>query len=153
VTARSFEATVELGDRAGLSITVPFDPTEAWGARRRHYVRGTLNGAEFRGSLGVRSGRVFMPLNQELRRRAGVAAGDVVAVTMDADEAAEAEVPADLAGALSAAPAARECFEGLTPFQRGQYVAWVSEARRPETRAARVREAVELLAAGVRQRR
>ena len=94
-----------------------------------------------------------MPLNRELQRRAAVAAGDVVPVTMDADEAAEAEVPADLAGMLAAAPAARRCFDSLSPFQRAQYVGWVVEARRAETRAARVREAVELLAAGVRQRR
>src|SRR5436190_1091439 len=79
------------------------------GARRRHYARGTLNGADFRGSLGARSSRHFMPLNRELQRRAAVAAGDVVPVTMDADEAAEAEVPADLAGMLAAAPAARRC--------------------------------------------
>ena len=152
MTARTFEARAEPGDRGGLSITVPFDPGEAWGERRRHYVRGTVNGAAFRGSLGARSGRFFMPLNRELQQRAGVAAGDAVAVVMDADEAEELEVPDDLAAALAAAPAARDFFAGLSPFNRNQYVGWIVQARREETRAARVREAIELLAAGVRQR-
>lgn len=152
MTARTFDATAEPGDRGGLSITVPFDPRETWGPRRRHYVRGTLNGTEFRGSLGVRSGRFYMPLNKELQHRARIVAGDTVVVTMGADEAEELEVPEDLAAALAAAPGARDFFESLTPFNRNQYVGWIVQAKRAETRAARIREAIELLRVGVRQR-
>lgn len=58
--------------------------------------------------------------------------------------------PPELQAALSRHRAAREQFERLTAAQRRQYVAWILLAKRPETRARRVRAAVERLAQGKR---
>lgn len=51
-------------------------------------------------------------------------------------------VPEDLAAALSAAPGATEGFAGLTKSQRQMSVYWISMAKRPETRAARIAKVV-----------
>jgi len=51
------------------------------------------------------------------------------------------EVRADVL--LVADPAARETFDGLAPGQRKEWVRWVTEAKRPETRADRVVKAAE----------
>jgi uncharacterized protein YdeI (YjbR/CyaY-like superfamily) len=55
----------------------------------------------------------------------------------------------DLAAALS--PAARTFFDGLAPGQRREYLEWITEAKRPETRAKRVAQAAEWLGEGKRR--
>ena len=58
-------------------------------------------------------------------------------------DAAEAGlVPADLAAALAANPAAQQHFAAFAPSARKMLLTWVLGARRPETRAARVAETV-----------
>jgi uncharacterized protein YdeI (YjbR/CyaY-like superfamily) len=52
-------------------------------------------------------------------------------------------VPADLAAALDARPAAREHWDTFSPSDRRALLAWIVQARRPETRAARVAEAAD----------
>jgi len=63
----------------------------------------------------------------------------------------EAETPADLASALAANDAARATFEAFPPSCRREYVEWVVDAKRPETRARRVAQAVEWMAEGKRR--
>ncbi|MBE1497398.1 uncharacterized protein YdeI (YjbR/CyaY-like superfamily) [Amycolatopsis lexingtonensis] len=55
------------------------------------------------------------------------------------------EVPEELAAALAAAPDAAAAFEALPPSHRREYVQWVAEAKKPETRVSRARKAVERL--------
>jgi uncharacterized protein YdeI (YjbR/CyaY-like superfamily) len=60
----------------------------------------------------------------------------------------ELETPADLDSALAANPAARATFDGFAPSSRRDYVQWVIEAKRPETREKRIKQAVEWMAEG-----
>lgn len=57
-------------------------------------------------------------------------------------------VPAELSAALAAAPAARATFEGFAPSHRRDYCEWIGEAKRPETRARRVAQAIAWLGEG-----
>ncbi len=59
--------------------------------------------------------------------------------------------PHDLAAALSDAPAARAAFDAFPPGCRREYIDWIVEAKRPETRARRVAEAVAWMAEGKRR--
>jgi uncharacterized protein YdeI (YjbR/CyaY-like superfamily) len=61
------------------------------------------------------------------------------------------EMPDDLKAALEAAPKAAMTFESFPPSCRREYVEWVVEAKRPETRAKRVAQAVEWMAEGKRR--
>jgi uncharacterized protein YdeI (YjbR/CyaY-like superfamily) len=61
---------------------------------------------------------------------------------------ATAELPADLAEAIAADGAASTMFELLTAGNRYALIYRVNQAKRPETRARRVREFVEMLARG-----
>ncbi len=56
--------------------------------------------------------------------------------------------PDDLRTALDALPRAAATFDGFTPSCRRDYVEWVVEAKRPETRAKRIAQAVEWMAEG-----
>lgn len=59
-----------------------------------------------------------------------------------------AEVPADLAAALKKSAKARATFEGFPPSHRREYVEWIVEAKRDETRQRRIAQAVEWHAEG-----
>ncbi|MGN6500288.1 MAG: YdeI/OmpD-associated family protein, partial [Tsuneonella sp.] len=61
---------------------------------------------------------------------------------------AEIAMPDDFAAALSADPKARAAFEGFPPGARREYLEWITEAKRPETRAKRIAQAAEWLAEG-----
>ena len=60
----------------------------------------------------------------------------------------ELPVPDELAAALAEAPAAKAVFDGFSPSNRRDYCEWIGEAKRPETRAARVAQAIEWMAEG-----
>ncbi|WP_442678536.1 YdeI/OmpD-associated family protein [Sphingomonas sp. ASY06-1R] len=57
-------------------------------------------------------------------------------------------VPEALATALAAAPAAKSTFEGFSASNRRDYCEWIGEAKRAETQAARVAQAIAWLAEG-----
>jgi uncharacterized protein YdeI (YjbR/CyaY-like superfamily) len=64
------------------------------------------------------------------------------------DSPTTATVPEDFARALAARPGALEFFESLVKTKRYSFLYRIRDAKRPETRAKRVAEYVELLAEG-----
>jgi uncharacterized protein YdeI (YjbR/CyaY-like superfamily) len=62
------------------------------------------------------------------------------------------EVPDDLAAALAATPPAAANFAAFPPSARKQNLAWIAFARRPETRATRIRQVAEAAARNERAR-
>jgi uncharacterized protein YdeI (YjbR/CyaY-like superfamily) len=58
------------------------------------------------------------------------------------------EPPEDLVRALARDKRARATFEGLSPSHRREYVEWILEAKREETRKRRLAQAVAWLAEG-----
>lgn len=62
-----------------------------------------------------------------------------------------AEKPADLAAALRRSAAARRFYDGLAPGQQREYIEWIAEAKRDETRQRRVAQTVAWLAEGKRR--
>lgn len=60
-------------------------------------------------------------------------------------------VPQDMRAAIDAVAAARATFDGFPPSSRREYVEWVTEAKRDETRSKRLAQTVEWLAEGKRR--
>ncbi len=61
------------------------------------------------------------------------------------------EMPDDVGAALAANSAATQYWEGLAPSHRYEYLDWITEAKREETRAKRIGQALEWLAEGKRR--
>ena len=61
------------------------------------------------------------------------------------------EAPEDLLAALRTNAKARATYEGFPPSCKREYVEWITEAKRAETRAKRVAQTVEWLAEGKRR--
>ena len=63
----------------------------------------------------------------------------------------EADVPPELAEALAQDDLASATFDGFPPSARRDYCDWIAEAKRPETKAKRVAEAVGWIREGKRR--
>ena len=116
-------------------------------------VKGTINGHPFRATLepdGQRSH--WLKVNRKMREAAGAEVGEVVTLEiMSAGAEPEPRVPADLRKALAAAPKARALWSDITPIARRVWIHWITSAKRPETRARRIENACDMLAAGKRR--
>lgn len=60
-------------------------------------------------------------------------------------------VPQDLQAAIDANPAAAATFAAFPPSCRREYVEWITEAKRDETRTKRLNQAIEWMAEGKRR--
>jgi Bacteriocin-protection, YdeI or OmpD-Associated/Domain of unknown function (DUF1905) len=148
-----FRATVDLHGKTATGIEVPDDVVAALGAGNRPAVTVTVGGHSYRTTATRMGGRFLIPLSAENRTAAGVAAGDEIDVDIEPDTAPrEVEVPADLAEALARDEAAKTTFDALAFTHRKEWVRWVAEAKKAETRAARLAKTIEALHAGQRTR-
>jgi hypothetical protein len=146
-----FRATVILGGKTATGIQVPDDVVEKLGAGKRPPVVVTIGGYAYRTTVAPMGGAFWIPLAAEHREPAGVAAGDEVDVGIELDTAPrETPLPDDLDAALD--DAARTHFHSLAASHRKEWVRWVEEAKKPETRTARIEKTVESLRAGKKTR-
>jgi hypothetical protein len=146
-----FRTTVVLGGRTATGLQVPDDVVEAMNAGKRPPVVVTVGGHTYRTTVAPMGGAFWVPLAAEHREAAGVQANEEVDVRVELDTAPrEVAVPDDLAAALD--ETARAHFDGLAVSHRKEWVRWVEEAKKPETRTARIEKTVESLRAGKKAR-
>lgn len=77
-----FSTTLLKTERGHVRAPLPFDPRDVWGRKPRHYVKGTIAGTPFIGSVGFADGIAFVVLSSDFRRQAGIGAGDTVEVAL-----------------------------------------------------------------------
>lgn len=78
--------------------------------------------------------------------------GDVVALeVLPVAEEPQARLPADLRQALAAAPEARATWSDIRPVARRDWIHWITSAKQSPTRARRIHNACDRLAAGKRR--
>ena len=143
-----FRAVLESHGKTATGFVVPPSVVDGLGAGKRPKVRVTLNGHTYRSSIASMGGRYLLGVSAENRAAAGVAAGDELDVEVEVDtEPRVVEVPADLAAALDAEPAARAAFDALPYSHQQRYVIAVEQAKAAETRARRIAKTVEALLA------
>jgi hypothetical protein len=161
-----FGAHVTSDSSGRAVIAVPFDPDRAWGAKAFHPVGGTIQpaagsagsggsacGRRLRGRITPDGSQWVFTLNPMWMRDTGVAVGDEVVVELEPEGPQRGDLADDIAAALDANSAAAEFFDTLAQFYRKAYLRWIdATTRRPELRAARIAEVVELLAAGIKER-
>lgn len=153
MSPQQFRAVVTAGPRDRALIAVPFDPDETWGAKADHPVGGTIDGKRVRGRLSPAGDGWALTVTPLWLRDTGVTIGAEVTVELAPEGPQRADLADDIAAALAADPAAAAFFDTLAQFYRKAYLRWIDgTTRRPDVRAARIAEVVELLAAGIKQR-
>ena len=144
-----FRATVQLNGKTATGIEVPDEAVAALGQGQRPPVKVTIGSYSYRTTVARMGGRFLISLSAENRTAAGVAPGDEVEVDLELDDAPrEVEVPADLAAALGQDDAALANFEALPYSHRKEWVRWITEAKKPDTRTTRITKTVQSLHEG-----
>lgn len=145
----NFRTTLLQSGVTATGFEVPPDVVAALGAGKRPPVTVTINGYSYRNTVAVFGATFMLGVSAEHRAGAKVAAGDILEVHLELDTAPrEVSVPADLAAALDAEPAARHTFDGLSYSNRSWHVLQVDGAKTPETRSRRIEKAVAALREG-----
>ena len=142
----NFRGELQLAGKTATGIEVPEAIVTGLGAGKRPAVRVTLRGYTYRTTIAPMGGSYWIGVSAEHRAGSGVAAGDMLDVTVEVDDAPRiVTLPDDLATALGADPAARAFYDSLSYTNQNTYATWVTDAKRPETRADRVAKSVEAL--------
>jgi bifunctional DNA-binding transcriptional regulator/antitoxin component of YhaV-PrlF toxin-antitoxin module len=145
----TFHATVLAAGKTATGAVVPDDVVAALGAGKRPPVRVTIGEYSYRSTVAVMRGRFMLPISAEVRRGAGIAAGDEIEVELVLDtEPRVVAVPPDFARALDADGEARRLFDGLSYSHQRRFVEAIDGAKTAETRGRRITQSVEKLRAG-----
>jgi len=148
-TVLRLDATLEPRGPAGAFLLTDEQVAALGGGKKAFPVIVTVNGATLSLRLARMKGENMIGLAKAVRAEAGVDIGGTYAVeiALDATERT-VEVPEDLAAALAVDPAVGAAFAALAPSHRKEFVRWVTEARRAETRADRVARTVAMVREG-----
>jgi hypothetical protein len=128
-------------------IEVPPKIIESLGTTKKPSVVVTINGTfTYRSTVGVMGGKFMIPVSAERRKEAKIKAGDPIDVTLDLDTAERTvEVPTDLFIALEKNKKVKAAFERLAYSHRKEHVRADEDAKKPETRAARIERIITVL--------
>ncbi len=144
-----FRTTLQLDGKTATGLPVPPEVVSGLSESKKPQVSVTVNGFTYRSSIGSRGGRFLIPVSAEIRRQAGVSAGDEVDVDVELDEAPRTvDVPPDFAAKLDAEPDVRRFFDGLSYSLRQVHTLSIAQAKTPETRARRIDKAMDTLRQG-----
>ena len=127
-----------------VALDVPAAVSDAFGVRGHVPVVGTADGTELTATLvPVGGGRHRLFLNRTVRDAVGKGAGDSVEMRIRLDRRERMpETPPELQEAL-ASGGATAVWETLAPSRRKELLVWLADARRDQTRAARIGRIVQ----------
>ena len=144
--SHTFKAVIQNAGGGGAYVEVPFDVEKAFGAKKPK-VRAMIEGVPYRGIL-TRMGTEchLLVILKGIREQIGKSFGDEVKITVELDtEPRVLEVPKDLLKELKKDKDAQAFFDQLAHTHRREYVLWIEEAKKEETRSRRILKAIEML--------
>jgi hypothetical protein len=145
----TFTAIIQNAGGGGAFVEVPFDVEKAFGSKRPK-VKAMIEGVAYRGTL-VRMGSEshLLLILKGIRGQVGKTFGDEINITVEADtEPREVEIPKDLLKELKKDKSAAVNFDKLAYTHQKEYVKWIEDAKKQETRHARVVKTIEMLKKG-----
>lgn len=153
---RTFKAKLERPEGIGTwtYLTVPFDAMREYGGKGQIKVYGTINRVAYRSTLLPHGdGKHFLVVKKEVRDKIGATAGDTVSVSMEQDSKPRTvSVPNDFKLALGRNKKAKAKFDRIPYSHKKEYVDYIDEAKKDETRKRRIKESVVRLASTAKSR-
>lgn len=151
----SFEAEVLIPSQAGgeqpwLFVVFPKGVSERLPRRGRTSVTGEIKGHAFQATLEP-DGNLshWLKLDSQLQKAANIQAGETITLRIaPVEQEPEPEMPSDLLETLESSPKALENWRATTTIARVDWIHWIVTAKQAKTRAKRVSDACEMLAAG-----
>ncbi len=132
-------------------IEFPFSVEEIFGKKGRIKVKVVFDGRiEYRGSLArMKTECHILGMTRDIRKQLGKTSGDEVSVSVKEDaEERTLEIAEDIACIFKENPEAAKQFGIMSYTHRKEYIRWISEAKKPETRENRKNRMIEMILAG-----
>jgi hypothetical protein len=133
-------------------IEFPYDTEAEFGRKGQIKVKAQFDGCLYRGSL-VRMGQPchLIGITRKIRKEIGKQPGDVVHVVIEEDkEERTVSIPKYLTDLFAINEAAFEAFNKLSFTHQKEYVNWITEAKKEETRNKRLLKTIEMLSNGIK---
>jgi hypothetical protein len=131
-------------------VVLPKEVSAILPRRGRTSVEGSINGYPFKATLEP-DGHLshWLKVDRDLQSSAGIKPGDAVKIGIaPAAEEFEPEMPPDFQTALERCSDAYRVWHDSTTLARVDWIHWITSAKQKKTRAKRVNDACEMLAAG-----
>jgi hypothetical protein len=141
-----FKAKIQEGDGGGAFIFFPFDVQREFGTKGKVPIDITFDGVPDKSSL-IRYGypQHLAGVPKAIREQIGKGIGDHVEVVVFKDETPRiVEIPEEFEKRLEKEKLLT-FFESLSNSHRKEYVRWITEAKKEETRKARFEKAIGML--------
>lgn len=140
-----YDALILRDGNNDISYTdIPFNVEQTFG-KKRVKIKAMMDAVEYRGLLTPMGGRYFLLIRKDLRAQIGKTFGETIHVTIEEDtEPRIVEVPEAFALKMEET-GVRPFFDKLSFTHQKEYVRWITEAKREETRQARFVKAIEML--------
>jgi hypothetical protein len=150
---QTFTATIQNAGGGGAFVEVPFDVEEAFGSKRPK-VKAMIEGVPYRGLLVRMGGEHHMLIILKgIREQIGKTFGDEIKVIIEPDtEPRVIEIPKDLMKELKKDKEAKAFFDKLSYTHQREYVTWIAQAQKEETRQSRIMKTIEMLKKGQKAR-
>lgn len=147
----TFKARMEAGMGGGAGVAFPYDTRKEFGTLANVPVRATIDGVPYRGSLmNCGAGPHMLGVLKAIRAKIGKGPGDIVDVVVwKDDETRTVEIPAEFQ-ALMKKEGVLSLFEKLSYTNRKEYVRWITDAKKEETRQARLEKSIQMLKRGMK---
>ncbi len=124
-------------DSSATYVLVPPAVMKTLGGKVRVPVRVTINGAAHRTTICNMGMGPMIAVPAALRKAAGVERGKRITVALETDaEERTVALPKDFAKAMNAAE--RRAYDKMSYTHRKEYVMWIEDAKKLETRARRI---------------
>lgn len=149
--SHTFTAAIQNAGGGGAFVEIPFDVEAAFGSKRPK-IKALIEGVPYRGTL-VRMGSDchMLIILKDIRAQIGKTFGDEIKVSVEADlEERVVTLPVELKRVFKAEKEAKAFFDKLSYTHQREYVTWIEEAKRQETRQNRILKTIELLKKGKR---
>lgn len=146
---QTFKAEIKNAGGGGAFVEVPFDVEAVFGSKRPK-IRAMIEGVPYRGILTRMGSECHMLIILKgIREQIGKTFGDEIEVAIEPDTAPRLiEIPKDLMKEFKKDKEAKAFFDKLSYTHRKEYVTWINEAKKDETRQSRIVKTIEMLKQG-----
>lgn len=140
-----FEAPLKFMEKGGAYVEIPFDVEKEFGSKRPK-IKALINGIEYRGLLvKMKTPCHILGVLKEIREKLNVQENDLLQIEVQLDtEERIIEIPPDFLDHLIDENL-QGYFQNLAYTHRKEYIRWIEEAKKSETREKRLNKAIEML--------
>ncbi|WP_223598298.1 YdeI/OmpD-associated family protein [Chryseobacterium sp. GVT01B] len=139
------------GEMNAAFVEFPFSTEELFNKKGQVKIKALFDGnVEYRGSLAkMKSDCHILGLTQEIRKQLGKTFGDEVSVSLTEDkEERVVDIAGDIVSVFNENPDAKILFDKMSYTHKKEYIRWIEEAKKPETRENRKIKMIQMILDG-----